>query len=113
MNKIYSMIGLAYKAGRVVSGEDPVRNAIRSGKVKLLIISEDASKNTHKRFKNAAEYYKVEKSIWGSKEQLGASMGKSERSVIGITDDNFGRSLKEMMVADGIKKEKPGGELLE
>lgn len=113
MNKIYNMIGLAFKAGKVVAGEDAVRKSIRSGKVKLLVISEDASENTRKRFSNAAEFYKVEKVLWGSKVQMGMSIGKGERSVIGITDENFCKSLKGMMAAEQSKIEKPGGELLE
>jgi ribosomal protein L7Ae-like RNA K-turn-binding protein len=103
MNKIYSMIGLAYRAGRIAAGEDAVRKSIRKGKVRLLIISEDASENTQKRFGNAAEYYNIDVVIWGTKEELGMSIGKSERSVIGITDDSFCKSLKGMMAAEQKK----------
>lgn len=46
--KLLSMIGMAYKAGKIISGEDPVRKAIRKNSVKLLIIAEDASDNTKK-----------------------------------------------------------------
>ena len=110
------MLGLANKAGKLVSGEDVVRNAIRQGKAKLLIISTDASENTKKRFLNAAEYYKVPVYIWGDKEQLGSSIGKSDRSVIGINDDNFKKSVLSLMDTDQpitpIGK-KSGGELNE
>ncbi len=116
MNKIYSMLGLASKAGKLASGEDVVRNSIRQGKVKLLIISEDASENTKKRFLNASEYYKVQVIIWGSKEQLGSSIGKSDRSVIGINDDNFKKSVLTLMGTDNPAVpvgKKSGGELNE
>ncbi|HYE12170.1 MAG TPA: ribosomal L7Ae/L30e/S12e/Gadd45 family protein [Patescibacteria group bacterium] len=116
MNKIYSMLGLASKAGKLFSGEDVVRNAIRYNKIKLLIISQDASENTKKRFVNAAEYYKVPMKIWGDKEQLGSSIGKSNRSVVGIGDENFTNSIVTLLNAENPITpigEKSGGELNE
>ncbi|HYF83007.1 MAG TPA: ribosomal L7Ae/L30e/S12e/Gadd45 family protein [Clostridia bacterium] len=113
MNKAYSMLGLANKAGMLVTGEDAVRYSIRNGKVKLAIVSEDASDNTKKRFINSAAFYKVPLITWGLKEELGNSIGKSERSVLGITDENFSKNFKEKLTAEVIKNEKPGGALLE
>jgi ribosomal protein L7Ae-like RNA K-turn-binding protein len=113
MNKAYSMISLANKAGKLVTGEDAVRNSIRSGKLRLVIVAEDASDNTKKRFGNSAAFYNIELVTWGLKEMLGSCIGKSERSVLGITDESFSKSLKEKLVAEGINNEKPGGELLE
>jgi ribosomal protein L7Ae-like RNA K-turn-binding protein len=110
------MLGLASKAGKLFSGEDVVRNAIRYNKVKLLIISQDASENTKKRFVNAAEYYKVPMKIWGDKEQLGSSIGKSNRSVVGIGDENFTKSIVALLNAENPITpigEKSGGELNE
>jgi len=91
------MLGLACKAGRLVSGEDIVRNSVRKNKVKLMIISEDASENTKKRFLNAAEFYKVPVVIWGQKEVLGSSIGKSDRSVVGICDEGFKKSISSLL----------------
>jgi ribosomal protein L7Ae-like RNA K-turn-binding protein len=113
MNRTYSMIGLASKAGKLVSGEDAVRNSIRSGKVKLTILAEDASDNTKKRFTNSAAFYNIALVTWGLKEDIGNSIGKSQRSVIGITDENFSKSIREKLEAEVIKKEIPGGDLLE
>ena len=113
MHKAYSMLGLANKAGMLVTGEDAVRYNIRNGKVKLAIVSEDASDNTKKRFTNSAAFYKVPLITWGLKEELGNSIGKSERSVLGITDENFSKNFKEKVTAEVIKNEKPGGALLE
>ncbi len=116
-NRIYSMLSIASKAGRIVSGEDPVRNSIRQGKVKMLIISEDASANTYKRFSNAAAYYKVDFIHWGLKQQLGSSIGKSERSILGITDEGFCNNIKELvghaLNQKASVEQNAGGELFE
>lgn len=113
MNKAYSMISLTNKAGKLVTGEDAVRNSIRSGKIKLVVVAEDASDNTKKRFGNSAAFYNIPLVIWGFKEMLGSCIGKSERSVLGITDESFSKGLKEKLLAEESKNEKPGGELLE
>ena len=113
MNKAFSMLGLASKAGKIVTGEDTIRNAIRKGKVKLLIISEDASQNTQKRFLNAAAHYSIEYVVWGHMDDLGKYIGKNARSVVAIVDDNFGRIIKDLLSNTAKEKENPGGELFE
>ena len=44
--RVYGMVGLAARAGKVVSGSDAVIGAIRSRNVKLLIITKDISRNS-------------------------------------------------------------------
>ncbi|MEA4962719.1 putative ribosomal protein YlxQ [bioreactor metagenome] len=87
--KVQSMIGMAYKAGRVISGEDPVRFALKKNNIKLLIIAEDASENTKKRFINSAVYYHIPYFIYMTKEELSISLGQKIRSIAGITDEGF------------------------
>ena len=45
-DRIYSMLGLAMKAGKVVSGEFAVDKSIKDGSAWLVIIASDASDNT-------------------------------------------------------------------
>ena len=52
VNKVYSMLGLAMKAGKVASGEFATDKSVKSGKAWLVIVSEDASDNTRKMFSN-------------------------------------------------------------
>ena len=113
MNKAYSMISLANKAGKLVTGEDAVRNSIRNGRVKLVIISEDASDNTKKRMSNSAEFYSIPFIVWGLKDEFNISLGKSARSVLGITDESFSNGIKAKLIDEVRKKEKPGGGFIE
>ncbi len=116
-NKVYSMLGIANKAKKLVSGEDAVRNSIRQNKIMLVMISTDASENTKKRFNNSADYYKVPCLLWGEKHLLGKCIGKSERSVIGITDINFCNNITKLIdhaySQPHIKEQNAGGELFE
>ena len=52
-DRIYSMLGLAMKAGKVVSGEFAVDKSIKDGSAWLVIIASDASDNTTKKFSNS------------------------------------------------------------
>ena len=45
-DKAYSFLGLAAKAGKLISGDETCERALKAGKVHLVIVSEDASGNT-------------------------------------------------------------------
>ena len=100
MSSILSILGLAQRAGKLVSGEDAVEAAIRRGKVHLLIIADDASKNTQKKFQNMAEYRQMDVAVWGEKEQLGMAIGKARRAIIGVTDRGFAKTIRSRLAVE-------------
>ena len=59
-NKVYSFLGLATKAGKLISGEDTCERAVKSGKVGLLIVAEDAYEITKKKFNDICSYRVIE-----------------------------------------------------
>ncbi|HIZ66089.1 MAG TPA: ribosomal L7Ae/L30e/S12e/Gadd45 family protein [Candidatus Blautia pullicola] len=89
MGKELSLLGLAAKAGKVVSGGFSVEKAVKSGKAFLVITAEDASENTKKEFRDMCTYYEVPFYSIGSKEELGRAIGKEYRAVLAITEENF------------------------
>ena len=48
MQKIHSLLGIAMRAGKLVSGEDGTMIDLKKGKLNLVIVAEDASNNTKK-----------------------------------------------------------------
>ncbi|MGI6778163.1 MAG: L7Ae/L30e/S12e/Gadd45 family ribosomal protein [Acetivibrionales bacterium] len=108
-SKLYSFIGLAKKSGNLVSGEDACRRAIKSGKVFLVVVAEDASENTKKEFTNACRYRGIDICLFGKKELLGRHIGKSVRAVVGILDRGFAESLKQKIFRHN--KEHGGGQI--
>ena len=92
-NKIYSLLGLAMKAGRVVSGEFATDKSVKEGTAFLVLVSGDASDNTKKKFSNTCEFYEVPRYFYGTKEELGHAIGKEMRSSLAITDEGFAKSL--------------------
>lgn len=82
------------RAGKVVAGEFMVENGIKDGSVHLVLIAEDASDNTKKKFRNMCDYRKIPFEILETKESLGKAIGKDIRATIGITDEGFTKALQ-------------------
>ncbi len=89
----FNNLGLAMRAGKLVTGEDMVIESVRHGDAKLVIVSEDASANTLKKLSDKCSHYQVPIHQYGSRDQLGASIGKEARVVIAVTDAGFARLL--------------------
>ena len=49
-DKALSMIGLAQKAGKVVSGEFSTEKAVKTGKAVMVVVASDSSDTTKKMF---------------------------------------------------------------
>lgn len=96
-DKVLSMLGLATKAGKVVSGEFSTEKAIKSGKAYLVMVAEDASNNTKKEFSDSCSYYQVPFVIYGTKETLGHCIGKQMRASLAVVDAGFGREIAKRM----------------
>ena len=105
MNRIFSMIGMAMKAGKVVSGEFATEKAVKTGKAWMVIVSEAASDNTKKMFRNMCTFYEVPMYVYGTKEDLGHSMGKEFRASLAVTDEGFAKSIEKRLNEAEIKAE--------
>ncbi len=93
-NKIYSMIGLAMKAGKIASGEFSTEKAVKQGSAALVIVSEEASDNTKKKFRNMCTYYQVPVYFFGEKEVLGHAIGKEFRASLAVLDSGFAKAIE-------------------
>lgn len=96
-DKIYSFLGLATKAGKLVSGDETCEMALNKSSVNLVIVAEDASQNTKKKFTDACNFRNIEIRIFGQKDLLGKFTGKKIRSVVAILDKGFSKRLVEMI----------------
>ena len=99
-NKIYSLLGLCMRAGKLKSGEFATLEAIRRKTAEMVIISEDASDNTKKKFSDKCSYYNVPIFVFGNKEELGHAIGKDVRTSLAITDKGFAQSLRKNLLSE-------------
>lgn len=96
-NKVLSLVGLATKAGKTVSGEFSTEKSVKTGRSFLVIVADDASENTKKKFRNMCEFYDVPVYFLSDKITVGKAMGKEFRASLSIQDENFAKAiLKEL-----------------
>ena len=94
-----NFLGLALSASAVITGEQMVVQAIQSKKVHLVILAEDISYNTLKKVTDKCKFYEVDWIQKANSDEIGHALGKEFRKVVGITDRNFAKALKNKMNA--------------
>ncbi|GGH82084.1 ribosomal protein L7Ae-like RNA K-turn-binding protein [Pullulanibacillus pueri] len=93
----FSFLGLAYRARKVISGEETVIQAVRQNKAKVVILSDDASNRTKKTISDKCRSYQVPILFVADRQVLGHAIGKAERVVVAVTDKGFGDQLIAML----------------
>lgn len=96
-NKVTSLLGLATKAGKISSGEFMTEKMVKAGKAYLVMVAEDASDNTKKKFENMCEFYEVPICFFSEKECLGHAMGKELRASLAVVDEGFAKAIKKQL----------------
>ena len=92
-NKTLSLVGLATKAGKTVSGEFSTEKSVKTGKGFLVLVANDASENTKKKFRNMCSFYEVPIYFLSDKESIGRAMGKEFRASLAVQDENFAKAM--------------------
>ena len=96
-NKALSLIGIATKAGKTVAGEFSTEKAVEEGRAYLVVVAENASDNTKKKFQNMCDYYNVMLKIFSDKDRLGAACGKEFRASLAITDEGLANAVRKQI----------------
>ncbi len=87
--KLFFAVGLAQKAGKVLSGDFAVTEGLRKGKVKLLLIAKDASEKSKEKLVYMCKEYNVPTLEVATRSELGLAIGKAPRTAAAIVDENF------------------------
>lgn len=96
-SKALSLIGLATKAGKTVSGEFSTEKSVKTGKCFLVLVAGDASDNTKKKFRNMCTFYEVPLYFLSDKETMGRAMGKEFRASLAVQDENFAKAIMKIL----------------
>ena len=92
MDRILNILGLAYKARKVVLGEEVLN---RISKVRLMFLASDLSEKSRERYEKKCFHYNIEHIDSYDCIQLSEALGRNNIKVIGITDDGFATSIKD------------------
>ncbi|MFT8362640.1 MAG: YlxQ family RNA-binding protein [Sporolactobacillus sp.] len=88
-----ALLGMAMRAGKLVSGEDTVIRAIRGQKAKLVLLSADASERTKKTVTNKCTFYHVPLIQAPDRFVLGKAIGQPARVIVAVIDSHFAGGL--------------------
>ena len=105
LSKALSLVSLATKAGKTASGEFSTENEVKKGTAYLVIVADDSSENTKKMFRNMCTFYHVPIAVFGTKEGLGAALGKELRASVAVNDEGFAKALKKRIDSAGNETE--------
>ena len=93
MDRLKGMLSLAAKAGKIVSGETAVRDAIKKNKAVLLLAEKNASANTQDRMGKLSAAYDLPLI---QVENLGQGIGHPDRTMAALCDKGFGDAVRKI-----------------
>ena len=92
-SRITSLLGMAMKAGKISSGEFKTMDAVKSGESFLVIVAEDASENTKKKFRDKCAYRDIPCMCYADRDILGACIGRQFRACLSVNDRGFAEAI--------------------
>ncbi|NCU27173.1 hypothetical protein EOM86_10720 [Candidatus Nomurabacteria bacterium] len=95
-NRIWGMTGLAAKAGKIAAGARACEEAVRTGRIFLVMIAEDAANNTTEGIEKLCIRNDVPYMVIGKIETFGDHVGRSGIAVLGITDTKLADRIKQI-----------------
>ena len=93
MNKFFNFLGLAKRSGNLIEGYSKCDEQRNRSSFYLVIVSDDASNSTKKKFKNHCIEKKIPLIEDFSKEELGNPIGREELKVLAVVDKNMAEKL--------------------
>lgn len=96
IERVTGCIGLAQRAGQLVTGLDFSLNEIRKKQTKLVLLDESASDNTKKYVTDACQYHEVAMFLL-PQGVLGQACGKANRMVATVKPGGFSDKLHQLL----------------
>lgn len=92
-DKALQMLSLAMRAGKITSGEFMTEISVKEGSSYLVIVAQDASDNTKKKFTDMCSFYDVPIRIYADKDSLGHMIGKEFRASLSVNDKGLATEI--------------------
>lgn len=105
MNRqVASTLGLARRAGVLLLGQDRVREALKGGKVLLILYADDVSANVQRMFKGYEEraQCKVYRFKGINRKVLGEALGLPSVQVLGLPQGSGFADKLEVLLKEGV-----------
>lgn len=104
--EVLRLLGLARRAGAVVTGTGAVRDAVRSNAARFVLLAEDAAPGQTGKIEGLLRHRTLPRASWGTQEELGRAVGTAPLSAMAITEEGFAGQLRERLApAEGSRVE--------
>jgi len=98
---------MGQRAGKLTSGSYAVKSTLNRGRVRLLLIANDAAAQSVQELNGLAIARGVPVLSYGSKDDLGRLIGKSPRTALAITDEHMARGILEAIERGEANRTEP------
>ena len=99
IRRLLELLGLAARAGAVITGTDAVRRAVREGEVARVFLASDAAAGQVGKLTPLLDARRVPYHALSSRNDLGRAVGRGPVSALGLTNQNFARRAGELIAA--------------
>ncbi|MGI6077047.1 MAG: L7Ae/L30e/S12e/Gadd45 family ribosomal protein [Fastidiosipilaceae bacterium] len=103
--KLYGLLGLSRRAGKLILGMDAVLDAIRRRQVTLLILATDAAPGSKRRAETTASKYGVPWCQFGTRQRFGELFSRRACAILALTDAGFAAAVQTALTKDELKTE--------
>ena len=91
-----NMLGLAKRAGALVTGHDACLAQVRSGKAALALVARDTGANAMKKYHDKCKFYNVPLLEVLDKNSLGQAVGKPHSAIVVVTNSGFAARIRQL-----------------
>lgn len=90
-DKQRNMLGLAQRAGKLISGDERVESAVKNNQAKVIVMASDASDATQKRYQQWSNEYHIPLDTTFDRVEISHAIGRS-RSLCAIVDSGMAKT---------------------
>ena len=92
-NKILGLLGLASRARKISFGSDSVEEDLTKRKIKIVVLAEDSSERTKKKFIDLCEKYKIPICIYENIDPVGSCVGQKGVRIQNVINELNGEKI--------------------
>lgn len=93
MTKVFNLLGLATRAGKIVFGTDAVLKNLGKKQTYIIFVASDASDATIDKVEKKGYFYNIPVIKKYSTIELAKSTGRANPKVIGLNDQGFSKAI--------------------
>jgi ribosomal protein L7Ae-like RNA K-turn-binding protein len=106
--RMLRLVGLGVRARGVVVGVEQVREAVKKGKLALVVVAPDASQHSLSKVVPLLEARRVRIVHAPSASELGRAVGREQTAAVGIVDRELARGIRALV--DSVSERSEGRE---